>query len=267
MDRSVDTDEALVQLKKLREGIGLTADRLQDSGAVMSALGASDPQIALHRLQQLLRELGDGERIRALRVDFGLDLEELLERTPHARERDWLGDRRAGYAKAIGRDVKTLGRWSDRTVAELRAKLLTDQFTGHLIVAAAVEGDRILGTTTIQRPLDTADDEPATHISTGYPNVTPGPSMPCLIYGYPRDWKPATLTLAVVFKRPPYPQQAWAVSAPNFFELVYATDRHELPVDGDTITCRFERPRTDRLYGIWWTARGAEAPSTSAAPH
>jgi hypothetical protein len=216
----------------------------------MSALGTSDPQVGMKRLLGFIEELGDGDRSRALRVDFGIGLGELLGREPSTRERDWLGERRSGYGTVVGRSAKTLERWSDRALAELRAKLRTDQFTGDLIVLAAVEGNRILGTTTIQR--ESGADDLATRTSTDYPNPSDQPSMPCLIYGYPRDWRPASLTLAVAFRDGTVPDRVEALVAPNFFELVYGTDRYELHSDGGMFSCRFVRPSTGRLYAIVW---------------
>lgn len=242
----------LAELRKLREGVGLSAARLERSGNVMSALAASEPEVALNRLLAFLAELGDGDRTRALRVDFGLDLPELLGREPHARDRDWLGDRRSGYAEVIGRDVKTLGRWSDKAIAELRAKLLSDQFTGHLFVVAAIDGNRILGTTTIQRQDNNGELGPEVQTSTSYDNPSADPSLPALIYGIPRDWRPASLTLAAVFRTAPHPTSIWAVVAPDFFQVSYGTERYPLELAADTATCRFVRPRTDRLYGIVW---------------
>ncbi len=246
------SDNVLRQLRKLREGVGLTPDRLEKSGAVMSALASSDPQLAHGRLLGFLDELGQGERPRALRVDLGLDLPELLGRRPVARELDWLGERRSGYAKVVGRSPKTLERWSDLALGELRAKLLTDQFNGHLIVIAAVEGDRIAMTTTIQRPIDKASGDMTSYSSTDYANQSSEPSLPALIYGYPRDWRPASISLLITFRDRPHPSRIEAVVARNFFELVYGVERHVLGTEDGVASVRFERPRTDRLYAIIW---------------
>lgn len=54
-------DPVLAQLRKLREGRGLTEGRLKASGAVMSALGTSDALVGLSRLRNALDVLGDGE--------------------------------------------------------------------------------------------------------------------------------------------------------------------------------------------------------------
>jgi hypothetical protein len=67
------TDPVLAELRKLREGAGLTTARLERSGAIMSALGTADPEVGRQRLVQAIAALGDTERSRALRVDLGLD--------------------------------------------------------------------------------------------------------------------------------------------------------------------------------------------------
>lgn len=251
MDKQPD-DPVLQQLRKLREGAGLTADRLARSGAVMSALGTADPEAGLERLAEVLTALGDSERTRALKIDFGIGFEELVGRAPVIREREWLGDRRSAYAGAAGRDVKTLSRWSDRAVAELRGHLLADSFNGHLYVVAAVEGRRIKGTSLIQEPLDGAKDGITERSTLDMPNPSAEPSMPCLIYSYPRDWRPASLTLVVAFLSEPYPEKIWGAYTDNIMKLPFGQQRHALKLGGNTATCRFVQPRTDLLYAVWW---------------
>ncbi len=250
-------DPVLQQLRKLREGAGLTTDRLERSGALMSALGASDPEIAVQWLTEAVEALGDNERVRALKADLGLDFVDLVGRTAVNREREWLGDRRSAYAGVIGRDVKTLGRWSDRAVAELRGHLLADTFSGHLYVVATVSGDRILTTSLIQQPLDATKDGITERSSLDLDNPSAEPSMPCLVYGYPRDWKPASLTLAVVFRSEPYPTELWGTYADNILKLAYGEKRYPLTLNGDTVTCKFVGPRTDQVYGVWWGSDGS----------
>ncbi|TCJ35198.1 hypothetical protein [Parafrankia sp. BMG5.11] len=251
MDKQAD-DLVLQQLRKLREGAGLTADRLAQSGAVMSALGTADPEVGLQRLAAAVTAMGDSERARALKVDFGLGFEELVGRMPVVREREWLGDRRSAYAGAIGRDVKTLSRWSDRAVAELRGHLLSDSFNGHLYVVAAVEGQRIKGASLIQEPLEGTKDGITERSSLDIDNPSTEPSMPCLIYSYPRDWRPASLTLAVAFLSEPHPATIWGTYTDNIMKLAFGHERYVLNLNGNTATCRFLQPRTDLLYAIWW---------------
>lgn len=252
----------LRQLKKLREGAGLTNDRLEASGSLMSALASSSPAGARASLIRTLIDLGPTDQTKALTVDLGLDLEAHLGRPPTPGEMAWLGQRRSGYSQVIGRDVKTLARWSDRAAADLRTKLLNDTFTGHLWVMGAVRDDRIVGITMAMEDLGAeteegrADDDwnpKLTHRRTvDYENPSDGPSLPCLLYGVPRDWRPATLTLAVKFLGDPAQFEAWGIHSPTFFEMSYAHRRHALQISDHRAICRFENPRTDRVYGLWW---------------
>jgi hypothetical protein len=254
----IDADPVLAALRKLREGAGLTIERLARSGALMSALGTSDPETGRQRLIEAVAALGDTDRSRALKLDLGLDLAVLIGREAVIREREWLGDRRGAYAEAIGRDVKTLARWSDRAVIELRGHLIADTFTGHLYVVAAVDGDRIVGTTMIQEPLDATEQGITKRKSLELQNPETGPSMPCLIYAYPRDWRPASLTLAVVFRSGPYPADVWGTYTDNMLKLPFGEKRYPLTLKGDTATCKFVKPRTDQVYGVWWGGGGRQ---------
>lgn len=247
-----DADNVLIELKKLREGAGLTVDRLQRSGSVMSALGTSDPQEGYARLLGILNDFAASERVQALLLDYGLEFRQLIGREPTLRERQWLGDRRSTFASLIGRDVKTLARWSDRAAAELRGELLADQFNGDLIVMAAVDGQHIAGCTVVQQDLDQRGERVTSSSSFEYDNATDAPSMPCLIYGFPRDWKPETLTLVVAFRRQPHPSSIWAIVAPSFFDLSFGEERYELTLDNDIATCKIVKPRRDRLYAVTW---------------
>lgn len=260
-ERSPD-DAVLRQLKKLREGAGLSRDRLAASGVVMSALGTSDPDEAYGRLLGVLAQL-DGQHAGVLRVDFALDLGKYLQRKPLEREKRWLGDRRAGYSQIIGRDPKTLSRWSEQAIAELRTRLLNDTYTGALYLVAAVRGGRLLGVSLIQEEAAEADCKPVgdpkaqgditSRSSLDYSNPTSELSLPCLLYALPRDWRPTSLTLAVSFLDEPFPSTVWAFHAPNFIEASYAATRYALGVEHGTATCRVIRPRRDRIYGIWWS--------------
>ena len=243
------SDPVLADIRKLREGRGLIAGRLKERGALMSALGTSDPQAALDRLTATLESMEDSPWARALRVDLGCDLPQLLERPPAEREVRLLGERRAGYSLVVQKDVKTLGRWSDRAAQDLRALLINDTFTGRITVIAAVDGGRIAGITTTFEG-NTADGR---HESEDWENPSPDVSLPCLIYGFPRDWEPASLRMAVAFRKEPHPTHVWAVVAPTFFDLSCATERHDLPLQDNMVMARITRPRRDHLYGIFWT--------------
>lgn len=250
MDTKIDTaDPVLADIRKLREGRGLTAGRLKDRGALLSALGTSDPLEALERLSDALGEMDDTPWVRALRVDLGCDLAQLLEREAVPDEIRLLGHRRGSYSMVVQRDVKTLGRWSDRAAEELRALLINDTFTGRITVIAAVDGRRIAGVTTILEDEHTGERKQTDE----WENPSAELSLPCLLYGFPRDWKPSSLRLAAAFRRKPLPAQIWAVIAPTFFHLACATERHELPLQDDMVMARIDRPRRDRIYGIFWT--------------
>lgn len=245
-------DPVLAQLKKLREGRGLTEGRLQAAGAVLSALGTSDPLEGMRSLTQAIAALGDGDKPRALAVDFGLDLADHLEREVSPRERDRLGERRSGYGSVVARDVKTLARWSDAALRDLRASLISDTFTGHLYVIAAVEGDRILGISLIEEDLG-QDGGVVDRRSTELPNPSRGPSIPALIYALPRDWRPASLRMAVVFKGRARPQVVQASVSSTLLNVSFGEERYSVPVDGDgTAACRFERPGRWSVYSLSW---------------
>jgi hypothetical protein len=223
---------------------------LEASGAVMSALGTSDPQEAYDRLRAALAELGSGERTTVLAVDFGLDLAQHLGRKPAGQEIDWLMERRTAYGRLIGRSVKTLARWSDQALTELRNGLIADFFDGHLVVMAAVRGDRIAGCTIARYHADGPGQQigETQHID----NPTSEPSPPCLVYGFPRDWRPGRLTLGVTFMQKPYPEFIWAVVADSFFSVSFGQERYPLILDEGTAVCRVDHPRRDRLYAVVW---------------
>jgi len=251
------------QLRKLREGAGATRERLLTAGALLSALGTSDPEVARRQLGSLIEQLDQREHASALAVDLGIDLERHLGRRPTDREWTRLGERRAAYSDLISRDVKTLARWSDSAAAELRLRIFNDTFTGHLWVIGAVRGERIIGITMAMQELGAGDAEAidddwspklTRRQSVDYENPSDGPSLPCLLYGLPRDWRPATLTLAVRFLDGSAPSETWGIHSPTFFEMSYAHRRHRLEMADNRAICRFVSPRHDRVYGVWWRA-------------
>lgn len=192
---------------------------------------------------------------RALRADFGLQLDDLLQRPPTAREVDFLGERRSGYAEVVARDVKTLARWSDAAIQDLRARLIDDTFTGNLYVVAAVDGDRIAGISMIREELG-QDGVTIARSSTEIENHEDGPSVPALIYALPRDWRPVSLTMAVVFRSEPMPVAVWASTSSSLVTVAFAGDRHVLNVQPDgTAACRFVRPRLSAVYCLQWDTR------------
>ena len=246
----MDTDQALADLKKLREGRGLSADRLANYPALLAALGTSDPGEAYQALRLILERLGDSDRTRALKADFGLDLEDLLQRSPSGRERDYLGERRSGFAGVVGRDVKTLARWSDRTLAELRAQLITDQFDGQVVVAAGVKDRRLAGIEVMR--YEKEDEHLSSGRNIGYTNPEPGPSLPMVLYGFPRDWRPQSIRFAIAFMDDDYPKQVWALAADSVLDVSFGHERFELEIDDGMVRCRIDNPRRDQLYGVWW---------------
>lgn len=229
----------------------MTSARLLKAGAVMSALGTSDAEEGLNKLIDLLAGLPASENTPALEVDLGLNLDVHLEREPSTRERAWLGERRAGFAVVLDRDVKTVIRRSDRALAELRAAMLGDQFDGDLLVMALVRGNWIAGCSIVQKP--TSDDFVRDGSLTTIDNPTREPSPPYFVYGYPRDWRPATLTLGVTFLEEPYPSHVCAIIGANFFSAAFGEDRYEIKMNNGKAICRVRKPRRDRLYGIFWT--------------
>lgn len=249
VDILLDTDPVLTELKKLREGRGLSADRLRDSPAVLSSLATSDPAKAYEALQLILSRMGDSERV-ALKVDFGLHLEELLQRAPTGREEDWLGDRRSGYADLIQRDVKTLARRSDRTLRELRGHLLTDHFDGHLVIAAGVKNKRLVGVEVMR--YEKADEGFSEGRNLGYTNPEPGPSLPLVLYGFPRDWRPTSIRFILTFLGEEPPAHVWALVADSVLDVGFGHERTELDVTDGMARCRIENPSRNQLYGIWW---------------
>lgn len=251
LDTKLDIDEATAQLRKLRERAGLTPRRLASCGSLLSALGTSDPAEGAERLANTLFGLPDTPGNRALRLDYGLALTELLKRAPTADERANLGRRRASYADLIQRDVKTLARWSDAAIDELRPLLISDVVTGDLYVVAAVDGERIAGiniTERIEQP-----DGTIKHETTELPNRTPGPTPPMLIYALPRDWQPSTLHLAVVFRRDTRPNTVEALYAEHMVTLPITPHRYPIDVDADgTASYRIPNPSRNTVYGMIW---------------
>lgn len=246
-----DHDAVLSELKKLREGRGLTADRLAQSPAVMDALGLDDPATAHQAVLLLIANLGDGERVRALKVDLGVDLADLFGRQPRSRERDWLTERRDVYSIISGRSVKTLTRWSDKTLSELRAQFIPQPFRGHVLVTAGVQSGRLAGIDVITFD---KDDEGFSHgQTTTITNPSKLPSTPLLIYGIPYGWEPASLTMIVMFLDD-LPEQVWAVAADSLANLSFGHQRFELTLDGNITRCRFETPGRELVYGVAWGA-------------
>lgn len=250
LDIRVDNDRTLSELKKLREGRGARADRLARSPSVLSSCATSDAAEAVGALNAVVGRMGDSERVRALKVDFGWELEELLGRRPGGRELEYLGERRASYAEVIGRDVKTLARWSDRAIGELRAQLLNDHFDGNVVVAAGVKNRRVTGIEVMR--YEAGDDEFRHGTNVGYQNPEET-SLPLVLYGFPRDWRPKNIMFIVAFLDGELPRKSWALVADSVLDVSFGHDRTEVEIDDQRMArCRIENPRRDQLYGVWW---------------
>ena len=249
MDIPVDTDPVLDELKKLREGRGLNAHRLSTSPNLLAALGTDDPGTGFDSLVAVLSEMGDGERVRSLRVDFGLDLDDLLERPPSGKEVDFLGDRRSGYGEVIGRSAKTLSRWSDKTLGELRGRILTDQFNGRVIVTAGVQNRRVTGIEVLAYDRD--DIGLSNGRAVGHPNPEDS-SLPLVMCGIPSHWNPKTIEFAVAFLGGDLPAKVWALASESVMNVCFGHQRFELEIENDMTRCRIDNPDHEHVYGVWW---------------
>jgi hypothetical protein len=241
----VDTDEALTQLRRLREGRGLTTDRLRASGALLSALGTADAAEGVGRLREALRKLGDAPRFTALRVDLALQLDqETLGRPPIGQDYELLTARRSAHASVVQRDVKTLARWSDRACAELRAALIDDVFRGDLYVTGILSDGRLIATTF------TRDDGDSRTTVDG-PKVLYDDGPPILAFALPRDWRPATLSMALVTQRGSL-GKVRLIIAEDFLSISASGERHIVEVRDGAAFVRVQAPRLDRIYTLWW---------------
>lgn len=251
LDMPGDTEDlVLQQLKNLRDGPGLTAQRLQAAPELMTALDAATPGNAQEALTLALLRQPDSSRSRALRVDLGLDLDELLERMPTPRERDVLGERRSSYASLVQRDVKTLRRWSDRAVGELRAQLSSEHFDGQIVVACGVQKRRLIGIEVVRYQKD--DTRRSHGLNEGHTNPTEGPSPPMVLYGFSqRDWHPVAIHFAVSFLDET-PSRAWALAVVDVSDISFGHERFPLEVVDSMARCRIDQPTRDQVYGVWW---------------
>jgi hypothetical protein len=111
------------ELKLLRDRRGLTPAALERAPTIVAMLGALDAQQAQEQLVGLIGELGDDERVRALKVDYRLDLD-VLAPGILPDERGWVGHRRNAHHRAKGvKSPKRLKRYSDEIVDELAIML------------------------------------------------------------------------------------------------------------------------------------------------
>lgn len=251
LDTDNDADDpVVVSLKKLREGPGLSPDRLEGHPALLSALGTQDVSEAYELLLGHLDDLEDTERSRGLRVEFALDLEDLLGREPVERERTWLGDRRSAYAELVGRDVKTIRRWSDRTIAELRAQLTTDAFDGLILLTAGVQARRII---TYQTMLYDKDDHDYSHGRThGFENPATDATTPSqILYSFPAEWRPTELNLLVQFLGE-QPEDCFVTAAKTLIDVSFGSGATPVALHDGLLRAKIPEPRWDHLYSVWW---------------
>lgn len=243
-------DAVMAQLKKLREGRGLASKRLAEVGPlVLELLDTTDGVEGLSLLERHVQRLGDGETVRALKVDFGFDLPELLGRKPTPRELEHLGDRRQTYGSLIGRNVKTLGRWSDKALAELRSRLGRQAFEGKVLVTAGVQRRRLAGIDVLR--YEAGEEQLSSGRTQAYTNPEEGPSPPWVLFGLPVDWQASAIHFVVTFIDE-QPKRVWAVAADNLFELSVGHQRFEIEVEDGMARCRIDNPNQDQVYGVWW---------------
>lgn len=116
-----------------------------------------------------------------------------------------------------------------------------------------MRGRRTVGVTLIQNlPVDPQAPEITERRSLDYPNPSKEDSPPVFLYAFPRDWKPATLTLTIAFLSGDVPAEVYGFYARNFIEASFAEKRYKLdPVDGSA-SCRFVSPDRTHLYCIMW---------------
>lgn len=251
-------DEVTSQLKGLRGRTGISRERLEKCGALLSALGTSDTDEAYEKLLDVIGQL-KVEEAQMIRLDYAIDLDSVFGRPAHPSDLAKLDTRRLSFSRLRSIGVKTISRHSDAAISELRNRLLNDTYTGDLHVVAVVQDRHIVSISLVQDELGSdatpesgAPGQISRRRSLDYLNPSDQPSLPCMVYAFPRDWQPTTLTLAVSFLDDQSPASVWAFQAPNFIEANFAKDRYELIPKQGMAMCRFQEPRRDRIYGIWW---------------
>lgn len=260
-----EVDPVLVQLKKLREGAGLSLERLVAAPAVLALLskghghgaGAiAEPKAAFDRLVEILTRMPDTDQLRALVVDLGFDLEELLGRPATPREKALLGERRNGYAETIGRDVKTLARWSNKALLELKVLLEAEArhnrqaaFEGHLLITAGVQNRRLAGAEVMRYELSDTDFKHG--VTESFTNPESRHSLPALLYQIPQTWKIHSVRFVVLFTDE-QPKDAWALACDSVLDISFGNERFPLDIEDGNTRCRIDNPRVDQVYGVWW---------------
>ena len=242
------TWESLVQeLKALRQRQGLTLRALAGAPAVLAALGNVPIQEAHDRLIALIDELGDNDRVYALKNAYAID---------HANP-ETLMTRRAQLQSVTGRDPKTIASYENAMIEELARRLVgsepTELSDSQVYVVGYVEGlhiSRIL--VTVRFPVE--DPTNIRERTVEYENRSDAQSMPALIYQLPQKWLPRELILAVHFSRPPFPARVWASAARGLRDLMFSDNGQQLPLSEERfVNIQVVAPKPDALYSIYWT--------------
>ncbi len=140
--------------------------------------------------------------------------------------------------------MKTLARWSDRACAELRASLIDDVFRGDVYVTGVLVSGRLVGTTLTR-------DEGTNRRTVDGPPVVHNGGPAVLVFALPRDWRPSSLSLALVARQGAL-DAVELIVAEDFLSLSASGERHTVKVQDDAAFVRVQRPRLDRLYALWW---------------
>lgn len=99
---------------------------------------------------------------------------------------------------------------------------------------------------------DKDDETLSSGRSTGYTNPEPGPSLPLVLFGFPRHWQPTNIRFIIAFLHEDYPSHLWALVAGGVLDVGFGHEQTELEIADGMAQCRIEEPRWDQLYGVWW---------------
>jgi hypothetical protein len=118
----VSTPDLVSDLIYLRKDRGLTVERLANTTEVLPATRepAGAYEAARARVVAALRSMQDSQGGRALWAAYGID----------EGSAPTLKERRAAYAKQVGRSADTLRGWEDSAIEELALRLLSGWFAG-----------------------------------------------------------------------------------------------------------------------------------------
>jgi len=95
-------------------------------------------------------------------------------------------------------------------------------------------------------------DEHFSHgTTTSYTNPESGPSLPLVLYGFPREWRPQTIRFIVSFLDEE-PKEVWALVATTVMDVGFGHERTPLDVADGMARCVIQNPRRTQLYGVAW---------------